>query len=149
MISARELRIGNLFYPIERKDGIDIPQEIPFVVAEIFPFAVRAYSFGKQLTQVEDWELTSFPTHKISPIQITEDLLLNFGWIWNENLNMFTKNWGRNGAEFMRVAHEYGKYHYGFQLGSSKYKIISKAHQLQNLYSDLTEEELELKTEKV
>src|SRR5690606_37633528 len=77
----RELRIGNLFYPIERKDGIDIPQEVPFVVSGIMFFQVTGFQLGESVSQTAHHD---FGFKSISPIPITEELLLKGGFKYED-----------------------------------------------------------------
>lgn len=148
MIDARDLRIGSMFYPIERKGGIDIPQEIPFVVAEIFPLAVRGYELGKKLTQLDDWELISFQTRMISPIPITEELLLRAGFEKKRESGTIEMYYFDNGVFKFSLTHGVYLQDTAYDEGdyTNTYRIeIKYVHHLQNVVYDLTGQEITLK----
>lgn len=141
MIDARELRSGNLFYPIERKDGIDIPQEVPFVVSGIMFFQVTGFRLGESVSQTSHHD---FGFKSISPIPITEEWLLKMGFIEDsvqyedqEDFYFFKKD------VFYIDGNSLQPYDAGFPIANYK---IEHVHQLQNLYFALTGEELEFKT---
>jgi hypothetical protein len=74
-MNASDLRIGNLFYKINRTQKVHMPIEVPMVVAEIgIPF-VKFYALGtpiEQVTKYFDVELFS-----MTPIPLTEEWLVN------------------------------------------------------------------------
>ncbi len=75
------------------------------------------------------------------PILLTEEWLLKFGFIYHESIKHWVKNWGINGAEFIKFDEYYNLF--SFQLGKDNYKVIDiGVHQLQNLWFVLTGEEI-------
>lgn len=82
-MKASELRIGNLFYPINRSNYIHIPENIPFKIYKIEPFKVTAYRTNDNFLMDETYE---FDIQDISPIPLSEKLLLMTGFEIIENL---------------------------------------------------------------
>lgn len=137
MIKPTELRIGNIVYPVnpvKNRNGVKIPQEIPFVVAEIIQGYIRAYPLGKNITEIED--LVMFDLDLIAPIPLTVEWLKRFGFkrnmggLWTNGISI--RNPIENIFE-LRVSDGFG------------YINIRYVHQLQNLFYSLTGQELEWK----
>ena len=84
-------------------------------------------------------------TQYAQPIALTEEWLLKFGFIKIENINCWVKNWGRNGAEFVKFDDYYKLFSY--QLGNANYRVIEYGvHQLQNIFYAITNQELIITT---
>lgn len=82
-----------------------------------------------------------YDIEKIKPIRLSEKELLRLGFKYNEAVKHWIKNWGKNGSLFIK----YDEYYKLFclQLGAHNYKVLEKGmHHFQNLYFDLTGEEL-------
>jgi len=79
------------------------------------------------------------------PIPLTEEWLLKFGWVWNEECNSFEKypnGDARMHLTFKAVSGSYTMFNY--VLKALIAERIFYVHQLQNLYQALTGEELTL-----
>lgn len=151
MIKPNELRIGNLFYPINRNNEVNIPDEVPFVMVETTQNSVKAYLFGTPIHQVLKY--TEFSLRDISPIPVTEEWLEGFGFIMHETpINFIYNNKGVK-IVYSKTNLEFPEFVNIF-LGRTSihaarnYLRLNYVHQIQNLYFTLTGTELELKTEK-
>lgn len=113
-MKAKEIRIGNYF---EYKERI-----IKFDIADF----------------IEVYHNSEFLELLLKPIELTEEWLIKFGFIYHESFKHWVINWGSNGVEFLRFDENYKMF--SFQLGKGKYKVIQYVHQLQNLYFALTGE---------
>lgn len=125
MIKPNELRIGNYFQWSKYSsigEGID------------------RITHGQQIMDYSSFK---------EPIALTEEWLERFGFVWNESIKHFTLNYGCNGVLFLKKYPEYGEGHFGIQLGEHRYKVVQYVHKFQNLCFELTDTELELKTENV
>ena len=118
-----ELRIGNWVYdPIHNEAEVELSTTM---------FCVF----------LSDWK------YELQPIPITEQWLLEFGWVWNEDCNSYEKypnGDARMHLEFHDINHSYTMFNY--VLRSKIAEKIQYIHQLQNLYYALTGEELTRKT---
>lgn len=120
-MEARELRIGNYYHwSAEGKN---------------YPMQVDAKDFSND--NYKNFE----------PIPLTEDWLLKFGWVWNEECNSFEKY--PNGDSRMHLA----KSTFGYNMFNYVLKAVIKndiryVHQLQNLFYSLTGSELTNKANK-
>jgi hypothetical protein len=117
-MKATELRIGN---KVLYKNGI----------IDVIIISGISYSFGKYDVTINPnrkWIMVDIKT--ISPIPLTEEWLLKFGF---ESL--------LSGAGYVKNRTEIGYNHNGFYIITSGLKI-EYVHQLQNLYFALTGEEL-------
>lgn len=126
-MKAQELRIGNL-------------------VETVYGFShVRALSDG-YIGVFIGGKLYDFNDNYIKPIQLTEEWLVKFGWLYynGQKEGVLTKDFGCKmdvdyiDCELLIKSH-YEPY--------SMYRVTSvkHVHQLQNLYFALTGEELEIK----
>lgn len=89
--------------------------------------------------EAEDEEVNTYPIEYISPIPLTEDWLVKFGFIDDQisfELNGFMLGWYRNDEFYYLPTNQI----------TVRNKIqIKYVHQLQNLYFALTGEELTIK----
>src|SRR5690606_17260010 len=82
----------------------------------------------------------------LRPVPLTEEWLLKFGWVWNQECNSFEKypnGDSRMNLDFQEVSNSYTMFNYVL-----KAKICDRifhVHQLQNLFFALTGEELTIK----
>ena len=140
-MKPNELRLGNLFYPINRSGHVHIPIEIPFKIHSIGN-EIEAVKFDQIPAQVE--KIPTFQLRDLSEIPITEKWLLDFGFKkstageggdnyveYYENSNLVICNWGDGFIMSNSFSH-------GIRV-SLKY-----VHQLQNLYFAITAKELKL-----
>jgi len=91
-----------------------------------------------QVTRIEETK-----TPLCQPIPLTEEWLLKFGWIWNEDCNSYEKYPNgdvRMNLQFRDVSGSYVMFNY--ILKAMIADKIYYVHQLQNLYFALTNEEL-------
>lgn len=142
-MKPNELRLGNLFYPINRSGHVHIPIEIPFKILSIGN-QVEAVKFDQIPAQLE--QIPKFSLRDLSEIDITGEWLVRFGF---EDL---TKNYGYpvfklpsfDGQRQFRYSESsiwivtVGS-GWGWELTNIKY-----IHQLQNLFFAITGKELEM-----
>jgi hypothetical protein len=133
MIKANELRIGNMFYPIDRTGEVHLPINIPYKVGQYYLDAVRGYMIDEIITGVVT--LKFFKLRDISPIPLTEEWLVRFGFEKSSN-GYFKFPLEIRGLNLVFFGNKFSKR--GLNL------TIQHVHQLQNLYFALTGEELEL-----
>jgi len=82
-----------------------------------------------------------------NPIPLTEEWLLKFGWIWNEECKSYEKypnGDARMHLQFRDISGSYTMFNY--VLKALITERIYYVHQLQNLYFALTGEELTIKS---
>lgn len=79
-----------------------------------------------------------YKSSEIKPIVLTEQMLLDFGFVYNTNNNFYSKYDEELGNDILVI--RYGGIFY--ELGKSKYKQIKYLHQLQNLLFSLKDIEL-------
>lgn len=136
-MKATELRMFNLFYPIDRTNNVHLPIKSAFKVLAI-GFKIEAIPYNKVPAQVEKW--SEFDSRDIEPIPLTEEWLFKFGFdkpaysICGDIFHL-TK-WDKNPLDWC-VA-----------MNKNNAIIVEKlqyVHQLQNLYFALTGEELTIK----
>lgn len=101
---------------------------------------------GNYVIDNEDGNLYQIPTgisinnsHFMSPIQITEEWLINFGFKYDKE----TKTYHTPSFYWFSV-NLYAKEGAGFCIENVQYKFINHVHELQNLYFALTGTELTL-----
>jgi hypothetical protein len=131
-LKAQDLRVGNLFYPINRKNNIHLVDEIPFIIMEVTQINVKAHLLSKQTHQVLKYD--EFSIRDISPIPITEDILLKCGFVVGEVF----KSTFRVGNF---CVYKEDVFWYDIQNDCVE---ITYLHELQNLYFALTKTELEI-----
>lgn len=112
MIQANEIRIGNRFF---LKDNT-----ITQIIVDSFQ---SAFLLGKRGLEA------------LNPIPLTEEILLNFGFIAELPIGWYGLNEFK--LYYTSVKNDY--YEYYFEDGNI---IIKYVHQLQNLYFALTQQEL-------
>ena len=79
-----------------------------------------------------------YKSSEIKPIVLTEQMLLDFGFVYNTKNNFYSKYDEELGNDILVI--RYGGIFY--ELGKSKYKQIKYLHQLQNLLFSLKDIEL-------
>jgi len=84
-MEAIELRIENLFYPIQRRNPIHLPLEIPYKVVEIGLFKVRAIRATMNIHHATEYQ--EFSLFDLSPIPIDHAYLQLLGFEPSEGLN--------------------------------------------------------------
>jgi hypothetical protein len=117
-MKAEELRMNNWVKRDSQPDGFQV-DERSFIVCKRDP-------------------------NMFQPIPLTEDWLLKFGFEKASLNNVYFKHWGTNGLEIIVYGYHY-KGVFEIELGKARFKSIEFIHHLQNLFYDLTGEELELK----
>jgi len=130
-MKASELRIGNLvvrkFYNPDRIDLSHTVENNDF------------YWYEESGCDDEYWD-------NFTPIPLTEEWLLKFGWVWNEETNSYEKypnGDARMHLQFRDVSNSYSMFNY--VLKALIADRIWYVHQLQNLYFALTGNELNIK----
>jgi|SRR5690606_1900656 len=111
----------------------------------------NAKRYLAQVTSVAKWGISydildnkpeTYHTH-FEPIQLDEEWLVKFGWIWNKDTNSFEKY--PNGDARMHLQYRYVSNSYtmfNYVLKAMICERIFYVHQLQNLYFSLTGEKL-------
>ena len=118
-MKSSELRIGNY---IKQPNGVNM----------VF-----------RISEGED--VNTFPEEEIEAIPLTEEWLLKFGWIWNDECNSYEKypnGDARMNLSYHGINNSYTMFNY--VLKATIVERIWYAHQLQNIYFALTGNELEL-----
>jgi hypothetical protein len=132
-MKPNELRLGNLFYPINREGYIHLPIEIPFKIHSI-GLEIEAYKFDQIPAQLE--QIPKFNLRDLSEISITDEWLIKFGF------EIFPWRWVKKSKSDFGIRLNIKTYSYEVE-GNTAVKL-EYVHQLQNLYFVLTGEELEL-----
>jgi len=134
-MKLNELRIGSLVDVINRSHEVHLPMNVIRKVGHIEFFKVRLYEHDKPFaTQAEHWEVD---TADLSPIPLTEELLLKFGFVFGNN----------HGFYVLLEDNSKGDYNYDNVLFVLQYygdDTCKYVHQLQNIYFALTGEELQI-----
>ena len=137
-MKATEERIGNYVYGINRRSEIHISNELPLKVLQIELFNTYVLPLDQNPATCVKW--FKITNEDLSPIPLTEEWLKKFGlFIEGSGYNNF------NNTEFCCYKLNSGR-GYGLYFDDNFTGIVIKyVHQLQNLYLDLTEEELTTK----
>lgn len=140
MIKANELRIGNLFHPINRRREIHLPSS--FIIIQIATIGLFKSEYFK-IGESHDQEGSRTISHTdLSPIRLTEDWFHNLGFTLDYKEHQYLK--------YRKAEVElWGDFQNGFFLLNGKnmtnwsrtYKYV---HELQNLFFALTGEDLTL-----
>ena len=124
MMKASELRIGNILY-WESKNGVTLPQNL------VISWVILG-NFDAQNIFCKDY----------TPIQLTEEWLLKFGFEYHHDTphpnKVYRKNWSEGYFDLEHII----SFYFGGNFISVELKYV---HQLQNLYFALTGEELTIK----
>ena len=139
MIHSNELKVGNLFYPIDRSNKVHLPIEIAPIKVCTIGFKIEAIPYDKIPSQVEKWD--EFNLYDLSPIKLTEEILLKCG---------FEKN---NRIDFGELKPCFTIFSFSLMIRHNSYYVdwiggnteIKYLHELQNLYFALTKKELIIK----
>jgi hypothetical protein len=137
-MTANELRIGNYL----KTDNSTEHFEDVIIVESIQHNGINITDGHGNSSQTEfEWDF-------LKSVPLTEKWLLKFGFAKDKN-GFFTKVFNKHGEEF--IISNYGSINgseKGFVANEDfRFKRIKHVHQLQNLYSALTGEELILKSE--
>lgn len=137
-MESKDLRIGNLFYKIDRTQKVHMPIEVPMVVAEIgIPF-VKFYPLGTPIHQVVNY--FNVELFSMTPITLTEEWLVKFGFEEVKPLPNDEHKWSTYSKNGVHIDLPY------FEFNLEEITIeIKSVHQLQNLYYALTQTELIIK----
>lgn len=130
-MEANELRIG---------DFVNYGKKVSSVLE------IRNEGVIVQILGFDNNQLIDLGERNIEPIPLTEEWLLKFGWIWNEECNSYEKY--PNGDARMNMAYRElnGSYTmFNYVIKATICERIWYVHQLQNLYFALTGEELTIK----
>lgn len=154
-MEAKDLRIGNLVYlnnELYHRKLISVPLTVTGVTwkeSEHFPNSKHSVSLFDVRTGKEYSQFNEF----VSPIKLTEEWLLKFGfgedednlgyWVfWSESSERLYINLNEEDSN-RRYGHCFWGYDY--HVNSSINYYVQYVHQLQNLYFSLTGEELTIK----
>ncbi len=131
-MKLNEIRLGNLFYPIDKSKEIHLPVNIPFKVWSVGPTSVKAYESTKEPTQLLNSDLVDFRSDEIAGIPITEEILLKYGFVKSANFKFIHPL----DDSYTIIKGE------GFYVSNVLYEV-KYIHQLQNIHFALTGKELE------
>ena len=144
-MKATELRLGNLFYPIDRSKEIHLPIEIAYKICSINYYEVEAVKFDVNPATIQYW--SEFNITDLSPITLTKEWLLKLGFVgfgvFQEfviNSNLWISSASGKSVEII-CENEHGE----ITDRASALLPIKYVHSLQNLYFALTGEELTIK----
>jgi len=138
-LSQNEIRIGNLFYPIDRDKEIHVPIEIPMKISMIGLLTVSMIWPDQNPAQVEIH--TQYRTCDVSPIPLTEEWLIKLKYVkyTHKSNELPDYKWFCDGGTCV-ISQVGSRLYYGGMLAG--YKGLKYVHQLQNLYFVLTGKEL-------
>lgn len=141
-MNSLDLRLGNLFYPIDRSKQIHLPVPIPEKVYSINLFSIESVSADKPF--FFQTKINKFNIEDITGIPINEKWLVNFGFESVSKTFIYQKVTTQlnNKIKIHRVQENF--YCLGGYEGSCN--KIQYIHQLQNLYFYVTGEDLTLKS---
>lgn len=126
-MKAQELRIGNL---------IKLTDNTEFKVVGIHIYGLDVEN---------ELERTYCEFEEFEGIPITEEWLLKFGWVWNEECKSYEYKDIRMNLDYRDISNSYTMFNYVTK--SIVCERIYYVHQLQNLHFALTNEELTLNAE--
>lgn len=150
MIKPHELFPGAVFYPCLEKNGLAIPDQIPFVIYEITFNQVKAYRLGSFPYKLTESEFSYFDFQEISPITLTPEILTD--WCgWNEDIHKVYKpihaKWvNKIMIAFWKVSGSIELTQFGEYI--TALPNVKYLHQLQYLYFLLTGEAMEINVPK-
>jgi len=96
-MKASELRIGSFVDVVNRNQTINMPYGIVKKVGEIQLFKVRLYDFDKPFATQPESDLVDILN--LSPIPLTEEWLLKFGFIRIRDYPVYSRNGFANRIE--------------------------------------------------
>lgn len=131
MIKVNELRIGNIFYPIQRNTLVHMPAHVPFKIIQIELFQVQACLFHDNIAQSVP---QIFPIRDISGIPLTPEIVKKIKQVSFDFAENFTCYISRDGKILLEQYSE----------GQEELNQIKYLHQLQNLYYSLMDNDLEI-----
>jgi hypothetical protein len=143
VIQSNELRLGNKVYTVDRSKEIHLPVPIPFTILTIGIFGVAGIFPHQSAESVRKW--AKFKIIDLSPIPLTEEWLLRFGFERNEATEVYPKGYFRHN----NIPFEFSENSLFLTTpqGDDKQHIceVKFVHKMQNFYFALTEEELTFK----
>ena len=92
IMTANELRIGNLFYGTLKKHGVKLPIQCAFRVFKIEAFRVKACLWNKHFATTPDNEFYWFDIKDIVGTPLTQNIILNNGFEKTSNFYSFTND---------------------------------------------------------
>lgn len=139
MINANELRIGNLFYKIDRSNTVHLPIEIPLKVLEINMFNVSACLADENPAMMKTIPVISISD--LSPIPLTPEVLEKCRFVQVRG-NIFYRFFDYN--EFRVFIHKETDSVFMHYKGNTVNDSVNNLplHRLQNIIHALTNEEL-------
>jgi len=142
-MKSTELRLGNWVYAINRRGGIHIPENAPLKVLQVGVFNSEVLPIDINPASVTEWIVVS--NVDISPIPLTEQILVEFGFEWSIYHQAYHLH--SDGVDFYDIVACYPN---GYQFSTfRKRELIGKpfvyVHTLQNLFFAISGTELERK----
>jgi len=139
-MKASVLRIGNYVDTINRENKVHIPDGLPLKIGAIEFFKVKLYKIDEPFYAQSVYIKRSLSD--IAPIPLTEEWLIKIGFKQND---LIKSEYNIGTERVAKIDHGFffDRYHWEAS------KRIKYVHQLQNLYFELTGDELQIKeTEK-
>ena len=143
MVQANELRIGNLFYPINRSSRVHLPNKVALKIIELKAFDVSAVMANENPALIKNWHNIQYAD--LSPIPLSPEILEKAGFdktILSPYTDMPSYRFGKDAERVIFSGGSVFKYtsvNHFIKIADAEY-----LHQLQNLIYFLTGEELNI-----
>lgn len=140
-IKPNELRIGSFVDLVNRSNVIHLPSGHTFRVMAIGQFEVQLLPNEVATHEATPEQILTVPTKDICGISLTDELLVRFGWVWNEECDSYEKP----SQISMNMQLRFGGWTmFNYVTKALIAKRIFYVHQLQNLCFAMTGNELDL-----
>lgn len=144
-MNIAELRIGNYVDTLNRSNEVHLPNNKPMAIGSLSFFTAELYEINKPYAQ--QLVPPKIKVFDLERIPLTEEWLVKFGFVENKD-NLYGKNWlspTYGYGKKIRILPCVNKINYLWQYSDYNSITIKYVHQLQNLYFELTGEELTIK----
>lgn len=146
-MNTRELRVGNLFYMINRQAPVHLPTEVALTVFSIEPFRIKAHLATSNVLRLTNKRIFDVDASDISPISLTVDWLSKFGFKYDGPI--LDDRYTKDGEFSLRYAGNSFCFHVEDEINDNSIDIeVSYVHQLQNLYFAIKGKELQFDLQK-
>ncbi len=137
-MESRELRIGNLFYPV---NDINLPKEVPFIVYSI-GISLNGIKYNQSLNTIK--KPFTFKFSDVAGIPLTEEWLKRAGFKFDEDDMIYPHLPILGELRYAKIEKDSEKICLKDGDDSRIGIELKFVHQLQNLYFALTGTELEI-----
>lgn len=139
-MNANELRLGNYV-------AVPIQEQTPFRIDAFEHLSDKFTKVAmKQFIGGTEVHPLTWYGDDLQPIPVTKDWVIDFGFVFHNKIFAWVKTWGDYGTVHVRYFEPYKLFF--LELGDSKNIALDRGvHHFQNLFYDLTGEELTLKKE--